>query len=162
MLGNVFLVLTIIAIASLVIIKTEPLPINVVVRGLSFWQWLCQPVFNPINLPKDFPPIEIIKLDDPHPGTLLFTNATNPWQENVKKYGRYIAEVEKTSGKVKLYMRILTKAYLFQPQPEGYSYGILEKIGVNGAGHDGAYYLTDKNLKAVDKFKVSGVPKGTS
>ncbi len=158
----ILIFVTVLLITSFLIIKTKPLPINLLVRALSWFQPFCQPVFNPDELPSSFPPFEIVKSDSPYPGTLLFTNATNPFQKNVEKYNSYIIEIDKISGKVVVYYRILTKGYLFQPQPEGYSYGILEKIGVNGAGHNGTHYIATKDLKISNKFKISNLPRGTT
>lgn len=84
---------------------------------------------------------------------MLFTNANNPFQDNIKKFKSYITEIDKYTGKIILYRRILTKAYLFQSQPNGYSYGILEKIGVNGGGHDGTQDLCYRNLKIINSFR---------
>lgn len=138
------------------------LPPGWLVRILTFFQRFFQPVFNPNKLPFKFPKIEVVTVNNPYRGTLLFTNATNPFQNKIKSFNSYITEVDKYSGKVLLYRRILTKAYLFQSQPEGYSYGILEKIGINGGGHDGTHYLTNCKLKTIKRFRVVGLPHCTT
>ena len=66
--------------------------------------------------PSDFQPIDIVTVDTPYPGTLLFTNATNPFRDDCEnQFGRYIAEIDKYTGQLLRYRQILTKAYLFQP-----------------------------------------------
>ena len=136
--------------ASSILLDTSPAWL---VRILVVWQRFFQPVFNPQKLPLKFPAIDIVTVNNPYPGTLLFTNANNPFQDNIKKFKSYITEIDKYTGKIILYRRILTKAYLFQSQPNGYSYGILEKIGVNGGGHDGTQDLCYRNLKIINSFR---------
>ncbi len=115
----------------------------------------------PAEPPANFPPVTLMTVNDPYPGTLLFTTATNPFAGEVEQYSSFIAEIDKQTGALMRYRRILTKGYLFQPQPEGYSYAVMEKTGVNGAGHDGTHYLTDMNLKTIASFKVN-INNGTT
>lgn len=138
------------------------LPPGWLIRFLVYCQKFFQPVFNPRKLPSKFPEIEIVTLNNPYPGTLLFTNANNPFEKVIPKFNSHVIEIDKCSGKVLLYQRILTKAYLFQSQPEGYSYAILEKIGINGGGHDGIHYLTDNNLKTIRSFRIADLPNCTT
>ncbi|MDJ0691958.1 MAG: aryl-sulfate sulfotransferase [Xenococcaceae cyanobacterium MO_188.B32] len=146
----------------LLFINAKSSLLNFLVRILSLLQPFSQPVLNADKLPQKFPPIKIVKRDSPYPGTLLFTNATNPFRQDIKSYKSFIAEIDKYSGKVLRYRHIFTKGYLFQPQSTGYSYAILEKIGVNGGGHDGTHYFTDENLNIINAFKVIGVANGTT
>lgn len=138
------------------------LPPGWFIRFLVYCQRFFHPVFNPRKLPLKFPKIEIVTLNSPYPGTLLFTNANNPFEKVIPKFNSHVIEIDKCSGKVLLYQRILTKAYLFQSQPEGYSYAILEKIGINGGGHDGIHYLTDNNLKTIRSFRITDLPNCTT
>ncbi len=144
--------------------KETSLPPAPLIRLMASLQPLIRPVSD-VNgtTPSDFPPIDVITVDAPYPGALLFTNATNPFRDDCEhQFGRFIAEIDKYTGQLLRYRRILTKAYLFQPQPEGYSYAVLERAGVNGGGHEGTHYLTNKNLRIIRKFKVNNVPNGTT
>ncbi|WP_019507028.1 aryl-sulfate sulfotransferase [Pleurocapsa sp. PCC 7319] len=132
------------------------------IRILVWGQRFFQPVIKPKKLPLKFPTINIGILENPYPGTLLFTNANNPFLSNIERFNSHIAEIDKYTGKILLYRRILTKAYLFQSQPDGYSYGILEKIGVNGGGHSGTHYLCDRNLKVINSFRIVDLPESTT
>ena len=169
-----FLVIILIAICIFIVILFRKvsrrsdsgmaIPPAFLVRTIAGFQFLISPVSKAKGLvPSSFPPIEIVTMNSPYPGTILFTNATNPFRDDSKgNFGRYIAEIDKYTGRLLRYRRILTKAYVFQPQLSGYSYGILEKVGVNGAGHDGTHYLTDRNLKNVQSFKVQNIPHATT
>ena len=144
--------------------KANALPPTLLLRLIASLQPLVRPVSDAKGTtPSDFPPIDVVTVDAPYPGSLLFTNATNPFRDDCgNQFGRYIAEIDKYTGQLLRYRRILTKAYLFQPQPEGYSYAVLERAGVNGGGHDGTHYLTDENLRIIRKFKVNTVPNGST
>lgn len=144
--------------------KATSIPPAFLIRLVASLQPLVRPVSDTEGTePSDFPPVDIVTVDAPYPGTLLFTNATNPFRDDCEHhFGHYIAEIDKYTGQLLRYRRILTKAYLFQPQPGGYSYAVLEKAGINGGGHDGTHYLTDESLRIIRKFKVNDVPNGTT
>lgn len=132
------------------------------IRILVWIQRFFRPVIAPTKQPIKFPGISLDIVNNPYPGTLLFTNANNPFLSNIDRFHSYIAEIDKCTGKLLLYRRILTKGYLFQPQLDGYSYGILEKVGVNGGGHSGTHYLCDRNLKVVKSCRIVNLPKSTT
>lgn len=144
--------------------RVTSIPPVFVIRFIASLQKFVRPVLNTKETePSDFPPVDIVTVDSPYSGTLLFTNATNPFRDDCENhFGRYIAEIDKYTGQLLRYRRILTKAYLFQPQPRGYSYAVLEKAGINGGGHDGTHYITDESLRIIRKFKVNDVPNGTT
>ncbi|MEM6610799.1 MAG: aryl-sulfate sulfotransferase [Cyanobacteria bacterium P01_C01_bin.72] len=141
--------------------KKISLPPVWLIRVLVWMQRFFRPEIAPEKTPDRFPAIDIEIVDNPYPGKKLLTNGNNPFLSNIDRFHSYVAEIDKHTGKLLLYRRILTKAYLFQSQANGYSYRILEKIGVNGGGHSGTHYLCDRNLKVVDSFRID-FPKSTT
>ncbi|MEM7662100.1 MAG: aryl-sulfate sulfotransferase [Pseudomonadota bacterium] len=130
-------------------------------RTVAGFQFLHAPVLRPEKAPDGFPPIEITVNNGAQAGTLLFTPTTNPFSNGTAQFKPFIAEIDKASGTLIAYRRMATKGYLFQPQPEGYSYAKLEHVGVNGAGHDGVHYISNERLETLYSIR-SGVEGGTT
>lgn len=120
------------------------------------------PVFDPEQPPAGFPPLAVTSADGMQPGSVLFTTFTTPRpEEDTAYHPSFMTELDKQTGAIRTAQRVLTSTWIFRPEPDGrYSYTVVDRDGVNGAGFESTNYVVDGDLDVVASYDLGDLEGG--
>jgi hypothetical protein len=120
------------------------------------------PLLDPERPPPAMPPLDVTSRSGVQPGTVVFTTYTSPRVTADQPYHpSFLIELDKQSGELTKAQQMLTPATMLQPEPDGrYSYNIVDKSGVDGAGFEVTHYVTDAELAVTEAFNLDDLEDG--
>jgi hypothetical protein len=120
------------------------------------------PVLDPEEPPAQMPPLDVTSRDGLRPGTITFSTYTTPRMTPDQDYHpSFLIELDKASGQLTKAQQMLSSAAMFQPESDGrYSYNIVDKEGIAGAGIEVTHYVTDDELNILAKYDLDDLEGG--
>ncbi len=117
---------------------------------------------DPEEPPPEMPPLDVTSDGGLQPGTVTFTTYTDPrMTRDMRFYPPFVIELEKDTGDITKVQRMLSSVTMFQPEPGGrYSYNLVDKEGVAGAGIEVTHYVTDDQLEVLAKYDLDDLEGG--
>jgi hypothetical protein len=155
-------VAVVVVVIGLFIAVTSDTPNPGVLATVSRLHPQFRALLDPAAPPARFPPIEHTSGAGMTPGTVLFTTYTTPRRtDDMAFYPSFIAEVDKASGNIAKAQRMYAGATMFQPEPGGrYSYNVIDRDGVEGAGFEVTHHVTDDDLEVLASYDLDDLEGG--
>ena len=151
-----------VVVAGLVSAITSDTPPPRVLAAVSRLHPQFRPEIDPSSPPARFPPVEHTASTGMQPGTVLFSTFTTPRRtDDMAFHPSFITELDKASGQIMKTQRMYSGATMFQPEPGGrYSYNVIDRDGVEGAGFEVTHYVTDDQLEVLASYDLDDLEGG--
>jgi hypothetical protein len=152
----------VVVVVGLLLAVTKDTPTPRVLAAVSRLHPQFRPLIGPASPPARFPPVEHTTSAAMQPGTVLFSTYTTPRRTaDMAFHPSFITELDKASGEIVKTQRMYAGATMFQPEPGGrYSYNVIDREGVEGAGYEVTHHVTDDELEVLASYDLDDLEGG--
>ena len=152
----------VVVVIGLLMAVTSDTPNPRVLAAVSRLHPQFRALLEPADPPARFPPIEQAASAGMTPGTVLFSTYTTPRRTaDMAFHPSFIIEIDKATGDIARTQRMYAGATMFQPEPgERYSYNVIDREGMEGAGIEVTHHVTDDRLEVLASYDLDDLEGG--